>query len=259
MKTIKLISFVVLVAFYFLTTLPLYPFFLLFPMTVRSVLIQQVSFYSKLLLKVLGIKTDFKNLESLNHEENYLVVSNHLSYLDVLVLASKLPACFVTSLEIKQTPFLGQLCSLAGCLFVDRKNRSGLKGEINELRDALKSGLNVIVFPEATSTGGSEVLRFKRPLFESSVATGKAILPITINYQFISKSPVCLHNRDVVCWYGEMDFLPHFLTLLEQTEVKVEVILNEAFLPEFLPTQELAFKSHQVISSSFRPLNMPIA
>jgi 1-acyl-sn-glycerol-3-phosphate acyltransferase len=259
MKTIKLISFVVLVAFYFLTTVPFYPLFLLFPMTVRSVLIQQVSFYSKLLLKVLGIKTDFKNLQTHHQNQNYLVVSNHLSYLDVLVLASKIPACFVTSFEIKQTPFLGQLCSLAGCLFVDRKNRSGLKGEINELRDALKSGLNVIVFPEATSTDGSEVLRFKRPLFESSVATGKAILPMTINYQLISQEPVSLNNRDVVCWYGDMDFFPHFLTLLEQTEVKVEVILNAPFLPEFLPTQELALKSHQLISSSFRPLNMPIA
>ena len=259
MKTIKLISFVVLVAFYFLTTVPLYPLFLLFPMTVRAILIQQVSFYSKWLLKVLGIKTDFKNLPGLDQQENYLVVSNHLSYLDVLVLASKLPACFVTSREIKQTPFLGQLCSLAGCLFVDRKNRSGLKGEINELRDALKSGLNVIVFPEATSTDGSEVLRFKRPLFESSVATSKPILPITINYQLISKKPVSLKNRDLICWYGDMDFFPHFLTLLEQTEVHVEVILNQPFLPEFLPTQELALKSHQVVSSSFRPLNMPIA
>lgn len=259
MKTIKLISFIVLIAFYFLTTVPLYPFFLLFPMTVRGILIQQVSLYSRLLLRILGIKTDFKNFQKIDQDENYLMVSNHLSYLDVLVLASKLPACFVTSLEIKQTPFLGQLCSLAGCLFVDRKNRSGLKGEINELRDALKSGLNVIVFPEATSTGGSEVLRFKRPLFESSVATSKPILPVTINYQFISKQPVSLNNRDVVCWYGEMDFFPHFLTLLEQTEIKVEIILNQPFLPEFLPTQELALKSHQLISSSFRPLNMPIA
>lgn len=259
MKTFKLISFVILVSAFFLTTVPLYPLFLLFPMTVRAILIQQVSFYSKLLLRVLGIKTDFKNLEHLKGEENYLIVSNHLSYLDVLVLASKIPSCFVTSLEIKQTPFLGQLTSLAGCLFVDRKNRSGLKGEINELRDALNSGLNVIVFPEATSTDGSEVLRFKRPLFESSVATGKAILPITINYQLISGQGVSVHNRDVVCWYGDMGFFPHFLTFLEQSEVQVEIVINDAFLPEFFPTQELALKSHQVVASCFRPLNMPIA
>lgn len=259
MKTFKLVFFLILIGGFFVTTLPLYPLFILFPMTVRAILVQQVSFYSRCLLKVLGIKSEFKNLEHLSGTENFLVVSNHLSYLDVLILAAKMPACFVTSLEIKQTPFLGQLTSLAGCLFVDRKNRSQLKGEINELRDALNSGLNVIVFPEATSTGGSEVLRFKRPLFESSVATGKAILPLTINYQSISQKSVSIQNRDVVCWYGEMDFFPHFLTLLEQSEVKVEIVINPAFLPEFLPTQDLALRSHEIVSRSFRPLNMPVA
>lgn len=259
MKTIKLIAFALIVCFFFITTVPLYPVYLLFPMTVRGFLVVQVSFYSSLLLRVLGVKSHFINADSLENSENYLIVSNHLSYLDVLVLASKIPSCFVTSLEIKQTPFLGQLTALAGCLFVDRKNRSGLKGEINELRDALKSGLNVIVFPEATSTDGSEVLRFKRPLFESSVATGKAILPLTINYQSISETAVGVENRDVVCWYGAMDFFPHFLKLLEQTEVQVEVIISEAFLPDFMPTQDLAARSQQIVASAFRPLNMPIA
>ena len=258
MKHLKLAGFLIIVLFFFITTSPFYLLFLLFPMWTRAILTYQISLYSRALLWVLGVKTNFKNLNHGKKYENYLIVSNHLSYLDVLILASRLPTCFVTSTDIKATPFLGQLAILAGCLFVNRKNRSGLQNEVNELRMALLSGLNVTVFPEATSTDGSEVLRFKRPLFESSLATGKPILPLTINYQSISDNPVHMGNRDVVCWYGDMDFFPHFLTLLEQSEVKVEVVLNEPFLPELMPTIDLALKSQMLVAGAFRPLNLTI-
>lgn len=258
MKHLKLAGFILIVFFFLVTTSPFYLLFLVFPLWTRWILTYQISFYSRLLLSVLGIKPHFKDLHHIDKFDNYLIVSNHLSYIDVLILASRLPTCFVTSTDIKATPFLGQLAILAGCLFVNRKNKSGLPGEIRELRDALKSGLNVTVFPEATSTNGSEVLRFKRPLFESSVATGKPILPLTINYRTISRQPVYSGNRDVVCWYGDMDFFPHFLTLLEQNEVEVEVVLNEPFLPELMPTLDLALKSQMLVAGSFRPLNLTL-
>ncbi len=258
MKNLKLAGFIFIVLCFFVTTTPFYLLFLVFPMWTRGILTFQISIYSRLLLKVLGIKSNFKGLHHSQEYENFLIVSNHLSYLDVLILASRLPTCFVTSTDIKATPFLGQLAVLAGCLFVNRKNRSGLHNEINELRMALLSGLNVTVFPEATSTDGSEVLRFKRPLFESSIATGKPILPLTINYQTISGNPVNVSNRDVVCWYGEMDFFPHFLSLLEQKEVEVEIVINEPFLPELMLSIDLAMRSQMIVAGAFRPLNLTI-
>jgi 1-acyl-sn-glycerol-3-phosphate acyltransferase len=163
----------------------------------------------------------------------------------------------VTSTDVRDTPFLGQICKLAGCLFVDRKNRKHLKDEIQELRDALNSGLNVTVFPEATSTNGDEVLRFRRPLFESSIATGKAILPLTINYLSISGQKLSTRNRDKVCWYGDMNFFPHFLALLNEKEINVEVIFSEPIIPKMMSTIDLALKSQQKVSQYFDSLNRP--
>lgn len=256
MKNLKFIGFLIVIAGFFLSTLIFYPCFLILPSLTRKFLVEIVSFYARIMLWILGIKAEFKNADYFDRHPNYLIVSNHLSYIDVMILASRFPACFVTSQEVRRSFFLGQIVSLAGCLFVDRKNRSQLKDEINELREALQTGLNVTVFPEATSTNGDEVLRFRRPLFESSLATEKPILPMTINYKCISGEALSMNNRDTICWYGDMDFFPHFMTLLEQSEIKAEVILSEPFLPELMPTIELALKSHELVSRSFQTLNL---
>lgn len=204
------------------------------------------------MLKVLNIKVDYKVPYGFNPNANYLIVANHLSYLDVIILAAKFPSCFVTSKEVKETPFIGQLSSLAGCLFVDRKNKQFIKDEIFELRTALTDGMNVIVFPEATSTNGEEILRFRRPLFEASIATQKQILPITINYQKIAKQDISRLNRDIVCWYGEMTFFDHFLKVLNQREILVEIHVAEPFAPEILTSIDLAIKSHHIVKSNYK-------
>lgn len=252
MKILKFFLFVLTITFFFLTTLPIYFFLFVSPHRARKTLILEVSFYSKIMLRILGINVSFKGGEF--PEENCLIVSNHLSYLDVIVLASKIPTAFVTSKEIKKTPFLGEIVKLAGCLFVDRKNRSNLKEEISELKEGLLNGLNVTVFPEATSTNGDEVLRFRRPLFEAAKESNKNILPLTINYKTISHKEVSSENRDIVCWYGLMDFLPHFLKLLEEKEVSVEVSVGELISP-YGDSLELAKKSHEIISLSFISLH----
>lgn len=255
MKYIKFFAFILTFVSFFAFTLVLYPFKFIAPHFTRKIISDLVSFHASMILTILQVEVNVRNGTRLIGIENSLVVSNHLSYIDVLVLAATLPSCFVTSKEIKKSFFLGQIVTLAGCLFVDRKNRSNLKGEINELREALSAGLNVTIFPEASSTDGSEVLRFKRPLFESAIATARPILPLTINYTNISSETVSAHNRDIVCWYGDMDFFPHFLKLLNQTSITVEVQVHEPFYPKLLASMDLALKSHQIVSQSYRPIN----
>lgn len=204
------------------------------------------------MLKVLNIHVDYKITLGLKKNSNYLIVANHLSYLDVLILSAKFPSCFVTSLEVKNSPFIGQLSILAGCLFVDRQNKSNQKNEVLELRDALMNGMSVTVFPEATSTNGEEILRFRRPLFEASIATQKQILPITINYQTIEGQKIDRLNRDIVCWYGEMTFFSHFFKLLHTKNIQVEVLTAEPFSPAILSSIDLAMKSHHIVKSNYK-------
>ena len=257
MKFFKFISFCLLICAYFIHATLFYPFLFIDKYWARKQLTNLISFYSRAFLHVLQIKVNLiGDFEKIHKEEtNYLIVSNHLSYIDILILASQIPASFVTSTDIKNTPFLGQIVTLAGCLFVNRQDKSNIKNEIKELREALYYGLNVVVFPEATSTNGNEVIRFRHPLFEASVATGRPILPLTLNYSSISQTPITKENRDLICWYGDMGFFSHFLKLLDQSEVVVDLNLNDSFLPSMLNSMEAALKSHKLVSQNFKPLN----
>lgn len=251
MKILKFLAFAVVVLSFMMVGLIFFPLLSVSKSYIRKQLIHLVSFVSKLMLKILRIEVQCHVSPQFSKEANYLVVANHLSYLDVIILASQMPTCFVTSREVKDTFFLGHLTQLAGCLFVDRKNKMGLKGEISELRQALMDGLSVTVFPEATSTNGEEILRFRRPLFEASVATQKSILPITLNYRSISGEKFNRSNRDVVCWYGEMTFFDHFLKVLEQDKIKVEVHVSEPFAPAIMSSFDLASKSQEIIKLNY--------
>jgi lyso-ornithine lipid O-acyltransferase len=256
MKRLKIWAFALGILHYVIITIPMYPLFKLAPMRMRRYLIWVVSVHCRYMRWLLNAKVKIVNEHHLKREGNHLIVSNHLSYLDILILAGEVPTCFVTSLEMKETPFLGQICSLAGCLFVDRKNKRNIHQEIKELKEALESGLDVTIFPEATSTKGDEVLRFRRPLFEASIASGKPILPLTLNYLSVSGQPITAKNRDVVCWYDDMGFFDHFLELIKQSEVSVEIVVGEPIIPVVYQSMELAIVSHQVVSSSFKSLNI---
>lgn len=155
---------------------------------------------------------------------NGLLVSNHVSYLDVLVLYALHPSVFVTSVEIQRSFFLGSMAALGGAVFIERRSRAFLAHEIAKLSSVVQSGFSVTVFPEGTTGNGSGVLPFKTPLLEAARMTGRDILPVCISYVSIDGEPVTERNRDGVCWYGDMGFFPHFMRLLTVRAITVEVM-----------------------------------
>lgn len=193
------------------------------PWVVKKRLVRIISAYSRMGLTVLGIRVRLDGTLPDLENNNFLIVSNHLSYLDILVVSSVLPSCFVTSVEMKETPLLGQITSLAGCLFVERRNKMNLHQEIGELGEALQRGLSVVVFPEATSTNGEQILRFRRPLFNSALATDTPVLPVCLNYREIKSQPVTKANRDLLFWYGDMPFASHLWDVAGCGEVSVQL------------------------------------
>jgi 1-acyl-sn-glycerol-3-phosphate acyltransferase len=217
----------------------------------RKYLIRVISFTSKVGLILFGIEIR-KNFEIQELEENYLIVSNHLTYLDIMIISSFFPTCFVTSNEMKETPFLGQLCLLGGCLFVERRKRSGIIREVTELSDALSSGLSVVVFPEAASGNGEKILRFRRPLFQSAILSNKNVLPLCLNYQTLDGEKLTIKNRDAIFWYGDMSFFGHALNLFSHKKIVAELsILKSLKIIDFTDKNELADKAFEVVSNEF--------
>ncbi len=210
--------------------------------------------YAKLALGVLRIKVNVKNHMAKNPHGPRLLVGNHLSYIDALLLAAQRPVNFVTSVEVRETPGLGILTVLGGCLYVERRSRANLSHEVREISDALNRGLSVVVFPEATSTNGSQVLRFRQPLYRAAIDSERAVRPFCINYRSISGESVNPKNRDVVCWYDKMPFLPHLFTLASQTKIEVDIhwLHDIEAYPEMTCAQ-LAMDSHQAVTAVFVP------
>lgn len=178
-----------------------------------------------------------------------LLVANHLSYLDVFAILSAGPAAFVTSREVEKDPFLGTLCRLAGSAFVERRARGGIRNQIEGVAAMLADGLDVVVFPEGTSSDGSSVLPFKRGLFAAARAAGAAVLPLCINYREVNGTRLTREHRDCVFWYGSMAFFPHLLRVVGLDAIRVDVEI----LPPLsaLPGERLAEVAHAAIARRF--------
>lgn len=255
LKYIKVSIFIFLVLCYFVTTVPFLPFFFIAPMPTRKVLNRIVQIYCKIAIKVFGVKVQVDGLEKIQGPT--LIVGNHLSYIDILVLSSIYPSSYVTSIEVKHTPVLGQIVILAGCLFVERRNRDNLQNEIKDITNALKSGLNVTIFPEATSTNGEAVIRFRKPLYNAAKFSNTHITPICLNYTHVNGKKISTQTRDSVCWYDDMTFFPHLMDFssLRSLNVSVKVlspITNQSVQDK--EALELAQTTHSAISEHYAPI-----
>lgn len=210
---------------------------------------------AKIALAVLGVKVTFENEGNWRTDQNYLAVSNHLSYLDILIYASWQPMCFVSTVEVRNTPVLGQLAAAAGCIFVERRNRENIKQEVETIGNILRDGHNMIFFPEGTSTNGTSVLPFKRPFFAPALAANKPVLPCVIQPLAIDGQPVTSANRDLLCWYGTMDFAPHLLALAGLGTVQVLVkVLPEIPVSATTEREELVQKAQTAIQAAYQPI-----
>lgn len=184
-----------------------------------------VSRYTRGACDMMGVTVTTLNLPT--DEQNFLLVGNHLGFMDILALASVKPCLFITSVEMRETPFLGTLCEMGGCLFVERRSRSGIVNEMGEIREATKQGFNVVLYPEGTSGDGARVLPFKKSLMTSVAGTGIPIKVMVINYRRINGEPMSDKWRNFVCWYGDMSFLPAIWNLFCLKSIDVEISFHE--------------------------------
>jgi 1-acyl-sn-glycerol-3-phosphate acyltransferase len=149
-----------------------------------------------------------------------LLVSNHLSYLDIPVLGSLYDTIFVSKAEVAGWPGIGHLATRAGTLYVDRARKRALP-EVNEaIRTALERGDGVIVFPEGTSTDGAQVLPFRPSLLSPATDLGLAVHGVRLAY---CSGPGDPPPSECVCWWGDMPFLAHALRLMTLSAVHVRV------------------------------------
>jgi 1-acyl-sn-glycerol-3-phosphate acyltransferase len=219
----------------------------------RSSAIRTTSFFSRLMLALLGVRVHVKQGDRVNNTgKPRLIISNHLSYIDVFILSSFMPAVFVTSVELKDTALLGLLASFGGSIFVERRKATGLKKEIGAVAAVLEQGFSVALFPEGTTSNGDRVQQFKNSLFDSAVVTRTDILPVCLRYTKVDGERLTPRSRDAVCYHGGMTFFQHFPKLLSLKSVEVELIpLKTIVVSPHHSRKDLAALAHNAISAAY--------
>ncbi|MBK3800012.1 1-acyl-sn-glycerol-3-phosphate acyltransferase [Azospirillum brasilense] len=212
-------------AVYLLWTLMLVPVQAL-AVAVRSPLRFRIPrFYHRVCAAILGIGVVVRGERATDGP--VLFVSNHSSYLDITVLGSVIPGSFVAKSEVAGWPFFGALAKLQQTVFVERKARSGVEKQRDELGARLDAGDSLILFPEGTSSDGNRTLPFKTALF--AVAARRigdrplTVQPVSIAPTRLDGIPMGIAFRPCYAWYGDMDLAPHLWTVFTLGRMTVEV------------------------------------
>jgi 1-acyl-sn-glycerol-3-phosphate acyltransferase len=161
-----------------------------------------------------------------NLETGTLVVSNHLGYTDILVCGSIFKLAFAPKIEMRSWPFIGWLTSLNRPVWIDRKNQLSTATALNEMANVLQCKVNLIVYPEGTTTDGlNGLLPFKSTAFAAAVQCHCPIQPILITYSCLPK------DGGPVAWFGNEGLLHHIWRLLNLKEIHAQVYIMPIVTP----------------------------
>jgi len=152
-----------------------------------------------------------------------LVVSNHLSHIDILIYGAITPAFFVSKAEVRRWPYFGRAARTGGALFIDRSSRWSARIVALQIAERLMLPVPVLLFPEGTSTDGSQILRFHSALFEPAAQGAFPVTAAAIRYVLEDGMP----EREL-CWYGDTLFLPHLIKLLGARGFSAQVRFGQA-------------------------------
>ncbi|MFG6194521.1 lysophospholipid acyltransferase family protein [Nonomuraea sp. JJY05] len=174
--------------------------------------------WARLLLGALGIRIEVTGAPPVSGG-GALVVANHVSWLDPLVLAATLPSRPLAKREIGEWPVIRTLARGSGALFIDRERLSALPSAVAAVADALREGDTVVAFPEGTTWCGRGMGRFRPAVFQAAVDTGAAVRPATLRY----REGTATSTR--ASYVGDDSLLASIVRVAATRELVVEVTL----------------------------------
>lgn len=206
---------------------------------------KMIRFFSRGVLLLVGVKVT--TVGEVSGARPLLLVSNHLSYLDIPILASAVDCRFVPKKEIGGWPVLGTICKITDAVCVDRS-----RGKIGEGNEAIAAKLAesevVALFPEATTGDGRHLLPFKPAFFEA--AADAKVQPVAIRYRKIRGLPIDFGQWPLIAWYGDMELLPHLWHLLSIGKIEAELLFLPVIGGKGEDRKMLASQAHDQIEAA---------
>lgn len=227
MRLLKLTALLSLWAFFFVLVTAVHLWTSILGLPNRWKIVTRLNRNFNLLMRtILNIKVTVEGDEGQLERGGDVIIANHMSYVDGIVLGSIFPIVFVSKREVKSWPIVGQWNVLCGTIFINRQRKERIGATITEMSRKLQQEVNILLFPEGTSTNGERLLPFQTVPLAAPMRSRAIIVPTTVVYKSIDDKPVSAANRDLIYWYGDMDFVPHFWKLLALRSVEVLVTIQ---------------------------------
>lgn len=241
--TVRLVAFFI---FIILTSLVLSGLNLI---GLRKIASQLLQYWCRISLGLMGFKIKVSGAFSSNL--GALVVSNHCSYMDILVLGALLPVHFTPKINIKSWPVLGFIVSSSQPIYIDRTNKRRMQEQGLKIANMMSNGENIAIFPEGTTNNGTTVYPFKSGAFaflEQHNGGAIPVLPMSITYVSVDNMPIQPNQPSPIAWYGDATLLPHLWQIFQIRRTLVHVTLHPAtYLKDHASRKFLASHCYDII------------
>jgi 1-acyl-sn-glycerol-3-phosphate acyltransferase len=204
--------------------------------------------WGRALMIVLGVRVERRGSPPTG---GFLLVANHLGYLDIPVIASQVPVVFVSKAEVAHWPVIGWFARSVGILFVDRADKRALPKVAADIERELRGGNGVVLFPEGTSSKGAEVLTFRPSLLDPAARLGIPVSCAALSY----RTPEgCTPASRSVCWWGDMTFGGHAIGLLGLPRIDAVVSFGDTPVVD-ADRKSLAQRLWNAVQVRFEPVS----
>jgi len=190
--------------------------------------------YHRILCAMIGVR--IREIGRRSAATPALILSNHVSWLDICVISARAPVVFIAKSEVAGWPVLGWLARLQRTIFINRQARHQTGAATREIAARLLGGDAVVLFAEGTSSDGVRVLPFRSSLVgavhhalgNTTHHTHVTVQPMSLAYVGFGGVPMGRSLRERVAWYGDVELVPHLLRVLASGAVDVTVSWGEA-------------------------------
>lgn len=215
---------------------------LVFPLANRDWRERLIQNWSAGLLKVLNVAVVVHGQVPDHRVRSAMFVSNHITWMDIWALNGVRPMRFIAKQEIRTWPLVGWLAKQGGTLFIERTRRQDTGRITRTATQALRDGDCLCIFPEGTTTDGTEVRQFKTSLLQPPINAGAMLWPLSIHYPLPNGG-----INTAIAYWADVTMMQSLKEVLKQHQIKVELRFGTPLSTKGQDRRTLARQSREII------------
>lgn len=189
-------------------------------------------YWHRFILYLIGVKVHVHGKTS--NTRPLMLVANHISWSDILILGSITPLCFIAKDEVKKWPGINYLSRLQRTVFINRDRRSDVANQANSIAARLVEGDVMVLFAEGTTGDGNKMLPYKSALFGAPQSALNhdgideiVIQPVALAYNNLHGMPLGRFHQTVAAWPGEVPLASHLVNFIKTGAFDVDVCFGD--------------------------------